>query len=264
MFIILDRPTNEEFMRIYGHINELDGNIISDREEADTYVPLGPEHILYRDELTDEPERWKHLWLASLGARLYSNKVDENHWAFNSPLYAGPIPAAEKTRKVAVDAAFAEGRASYFRQFGVNYVGRANVDPQNIFVLDNKKGNPLLDPSKDATLEALYASLPDDWWQLCGFVSTGNVNKLEAFFEAVPSIIPIAFTTGAKSKINFCGFDHVDAIAPNPDEKYGIQVRDAANRLSYRLSLTPEDLAAYDKAEEERQLERKRALGITE
>ena len=272
MFILLDRPTPEEFTRIYDHINELDDKIIGSELDTEAYVPNGPEHIVGELLLTDEPERWKHLWLASLGARLYSNRIDENHWAFNSPIYVGPIPAADKTRKVAVDGAFAEGRASYFRQFGVNYVGRANVDPQNIFVLDNKKGNPLHDPAKDASLEALYASLPDDWWQLCGFVSTANINKLEAFFEAVSNVIPIAFTTGAKAKIGFFGFDYVDGIAPNPDPNYGVRVRDAVNRLSYKLSLTPEQLEAYEQAEEDQKLEherrtalaRKRALGITE
>jgi hypothetical protein len=158
------------------------------------------------------------------------------------------------------------------RQFGVNYIGRANVDPQNIFVLDNKKGNPLHSPAQDAALEALYASLPDDWWQLCGFVSTANITKLEAFLEAVPNIIPIAFTTGAKSKLNFCGLDHVDAITPNPDATYGIQVRDSVNRLSYKLSLTPEERIAAEQRDADQlaehirrtELERKRALGITE
>lgn len=272
MFIILDNPTPDELTRIYDHINELDGKVIGNEEDIEDYVPNGSYHIVAENILTDEPERWKHLWLASLGARLYSSKVDEDHWAYNSPIYAGPIPVAEKTRKVAVDGAFAEGRASYFRQFGVNYIGRANVDPQNIFVLDNKKGNPLHSPAVDASLEALYASLPDDWWQLCGFVSTANINKLEAFFEAVPSIIPIAFTTGAKAKIGFCGFDYVDAVAPTLDTQYGVRVRDSVNRLSYKLSLTPEQLAAHVKAEEDQKLEhdrrtalvRKRALGITE
>jgi hypothetical protein len=272
MFIILDRPTQDEFTRIYDHINELDGKVIGSEDDIEEYVPNGPEHIVAEVVLGDEPERWKHLWLASLGARLYSNRIDEKHWAYNSPLFAGPIPLEGKTRKVAVDGAFAEGRASYFRQFGVNYIGRANVDPQNIFVLDNKKGNPLHDSAKDASLEALYASLPDDWWQLCGFVSTANITKLEAFLEAVPNIIPIAFTTGAKSKLNFCGLDHVDAITPNPDATYGIQVRDSVNRLSYKLSLTPEERIAAEQRDADQlaehirrtELERKRALGITE
>lgn len=272
MFIILDRPTHEEFDRIYDHIDNLDGKTIGDDSDAIDYVPNGPEHILYEIELSDQPERWGHLCLAALGARLYSNSVDENHWAFNSPLYAGPIPAADKTRKVAVDGAFAEGRASYFGQFGVNYIGRANVDPQNIFVLDNKKGNPLHNPAQDTSLEALYASLPDDWWHLCGFVSTANINKLETFFEAVPSIIPIAFTTGAKSKLGFFGLDFVDAVAAHPDTTYGIRVRDSVNRLSYKLSLTPEEREAAQRRDEEQlaehhrrtEINRKRALGISE
>lgn len=266
MFILLDRPTNEEFSRIYDHINGLDNRTIPYQMDAEDYVPNGDKHIVrVLDSLSDEPDRWSNLYLASLGARLYSNHVDEDHWMSDSPIFAGPIPAEDKTRKVAVDGAFAEGRASYFREFGVNYIGRTNVDPQNIFVLDNKKGNPTHDPEMDATLEALYASLPDEWWKLCGFVSTGNINKLEAFFEAVPSI-PIAFTTGSKSKINFFGFEYVDAISANPTPAYGVQTRDAANRLSYKLSLSPEELEVHQKAEVEharrQEIERKRALGI--
>lgn len=267
MYIILDRPTHEEFDRIYDHINNLDGKIIGDQSDAVEYTPNGPEHILYEIELSDKPERWGHLCLAALGARLYSNRVDENHWAFNSPLFAGPIPPEDKTRKVAVDGAFAEGRAGYFQQFGVNYIGRTNVDPQNIFVLDNKKGNPRHSPAVDTTLEALYDSLPDDWWHLCGFVSTNNITKLEAFLEAVPSVIPIAYTTGGMAKMKSLGFDYVEASTPTPTPDYGIRVRDAANRLSYKLSLTPEELEAHQKAEIEHQrraeIERKRALGIT-
>jgi hypothetical protein len=118
----------------------------------------------------------------------------------------------------------------------VNYVGRANLDPRNIFVLDNKKGNPLHDPSKDATLEALYASLPDDWWGSCGFVSTGNVDKLEAFFDALPETIPLAYTTGAFSKLRYFGREYVDLTVPDGTEAYGIKLRDRANRLSYDLS----------------------------
>lgn len=267
MFILLDRPTNEEFTRIYDHINGLDDRDIPYKMDAEDYVPNGPHHIVRDiDSLSDEADRWAHLYIASLGGRLYSNHVDENHWAFHSPIYAGPIPAADKTRKVAVDGAFAEGRASYFRQFGVNYIGRANVDPQNIFILDNKKGNPLHDSAEDPTLEALYASLPDDWWGLCGFVSTGNFNKLEAFLEAVPSIIPIAYTTGGMAKMKALGFDYVEATTPSPTPDYGVRVRESANRLSYKLSLTPEELEAHQKAEEERELAhenaRKRALGI--
>lgn len=273
MYIILDRPSHEEFDRIYDHINSLDDKTVLHELDAEEYVPNGPTHVVFAaDNLSDESGRWTHLYLASLGVRLYSNHIDESSWMFNSPIFAGPIPTADKTRKVAVDGAFAEGRASYFRQFGVNYIGRANVDPQNIFVLDNKKGNPLHSPAVDASLEALYASLPDEWWQLCGFVSTGNINKLEAFFEAVPNIIPIAFTTGAKSKLGFFGVEFVDAITSNPTPAYGVQVRDWVNRLSFKLSLTSEQREAYEQAEEDQRLEherrtalaRKRALGITE
>lgn len=270
MYIILDRPTDEEFNRIYDHINELDDKVIQDGVEVTEYVPNGPDHIVMKADFSGELDRYLHLRLAAYGARLYSNHFEEGSPYLESPLYAGPIPAADKTRKVAVDGAFAEGRASYFQQFGVNYIGRSNVDPRNIFVLDNKKGNRYLDPANDPELEALYASLPEDFWGSCGFVSTNNVTKLEAFFEASPDMIPIAYTTGAMAKIKFCGFDYVNASTPSPTPEYGVRVRDAANRLSYKLSLTPEQLQAIEEADEKQrlaheqatELARKRALGL--
>ena len=110
------------------------------------------------------------------------------------------------------------------------------MDPRNIFVLDNKKGNPLHDPAKDDTLKALYDSLPDDWWGSCGFVSTSNIDKLEAFFEAFPDTIPLAYTTGAFSKLKYLGKEYVDMPVPNGTPQYGITARESANRLSYKLS----------------------------
>jgi hypothetical protein len=114
-------------------------------------------------------------------------------------------------------------------------------------VLDNKKGNPLHDPSKDDTLKALYASLPDDWWGSCAFVSTSNVDKLGGFLDSFQGdVIPIAFTTGAYGKLRYLGLDYVDSGVPSLTEDYGVRVRDAANRLSYKLSLTPEERAALE------------------
>lgn len=238
MYIVLDRPTNDEFNYVYDHINDLDDKIVSDLSSSESYVPNGPEHIVDATyTISDEPERWASLRLAAQGVRFYSNHVDKTHWVFESPIFAGPIPEADKVRRISVDGAFAESRAGLFAEYGVNYVGRTRLNPRNIFVLDNKKGNPLHDPDKDPLLEALYASLPDDWWGSCGFVSTGNINKLEAFFTAFPDVIPLAWTTGAFSKLKYLGLDYVTAGEPKNTPEYGIEVRNSSNRLSYELSL---------------------------
>lgn len=242
MFIFLDTDP-EGLVPFYDHVNELDDKSVialSDLDELTDYRPDGDFHVVDTfDELKDklgvvaasDISRWAQLRLATIGARIYTDSFNED-----SPVWAGPVPSLDKVRKISVDGAFAEGRASYFAKFGVNYIGRTKLDPRNIFVLDNKKGNPFHDPAKDETLEALYASLPDDWWGSCGFVSTGNVERLEAFFDAFPDIIPLAFTTGAFSKLKYIGREYVEMNVPNGTPEYGITARESSNRLSYKLS----------------------------
>jgi hypothetical protein len=245
LFILIDTDL-KGLIPFYDYVNELDDKPVlpmSDLDDITDYTPTGDFHVVDTfDELKDyigvsmssEITRWQQLILASKGVRLFSNDFDED-----SPIYAGMVPAPEKIRRAAVDAANAETRAGHMAQYGVNYVGRTKLSPRNVFILDNKKGNPLHDPSKDATLEALYASLPADWWGSCGFVSSGNINKLQAFLESddMLSVIPIGYTTGAFSKLKFMGLEHVEALVPNGTPEYGIRLRDDANRLSYKLSL---------------------------
>lgn len=239
MFILLDTDS-KGLIPFYDHVNELDDHSViglSDLDNAADYHPKVGFHVVdvYND--FDTMSRHEQLYFASLGVRAYTDKLDAK-----SPIWAGPLPEADKIRKISVDAAFADGRAGLFAEYGVNYIGRTKLNPRNIFVLDNKKGNPLHAPEKDALLEALYTSLPDDWWGSCGFVSTGNIDKLEKFFYDFPDIIPLAWTTGAFSKLKYLGLDYVDAGVPDGTEKYGITIRDRANRLSYKLS-EPEELA---------------------
>lgn len=237
MFILID-TTPENFIQFYGHVNELDDKpvvALSDVDYLSDYKANGSFHVV--DLLSEYPvelTRWQQLVLARLGGRVWTDKLTKD-----SPVYAGPVPDASQIRKISVDGHNAETRSGHFDTYGVNYVGRTKLDPRNIFVLDNKKGNPLHDPSKDPLLEALYGSLPEDWWGSCGFVSTGNVDKLEEFFLAQPEVIPIAWTTGATAKLKFYGLDYVWVGAPTGTPDYGIAVRDKANRLSYELSLDP-------------------------
>ena len=211
-----------------------DGKDIKALDSLEEYKPEGDFHIV-----ATVPEeglsRWQQLRLATLGARHFTATKDED-----SPLYAGEIPTADKLRKVIVDATNAETRAGLFAKYKVNYIGRTKLDPRNIFVIDNKKDNPLHDPSKDATLEALYASLPDDWWGSAAIVSSSSAKRLEAFFEAQENAIPITWTSAGTKKLNFFGREFVWVNAPKKvDPEYGIEVRNLANRLSYELSLPP-------------------------
>lgn len=246
MFILIDTDLGG-LVPYYDHVNELDDKpvlALSDLDDITDYVPGGSFHVvdIYSELVLSSElestgansERWDDLILAKLGVRAYTEFLTED-----SPIYAGAVPELDKIRRISVDGAFAETRASYFNEFGVNYIGRTKLNPRNIFVLDNKKGNPLHDPSKDPLLEALYASLPDDWWGSCGFVSSGNIDKLEAFFEAFPDVIPLAWTTGAFSKLKYLGLEYVSVGEPKNTPEYGIDVRNRSNRLSYELSLPP-------------------------
>ena len=233
MFILLD-TTNEKFMEVYDYLNEFDDKPLMALEDVDyiTDYASGDFHIVDLHTSPDKLTRWEQLVFASYGARVWTDKLDED-----SPIYAGSVPDSEKIRKIAVDAQNAETRFAYFNEFGVNYIGRTKLNPRNIFVLDNKKGNALHNPSKDTSLEALYASLPDDWWGSCGFVSSGNVDKLGAFLDEFQGdTIPLAFSTGAFSKLKYLGLDYVDTGAPQNTSEFGVGIRDRANRLSYKLS----------------------------
>lgn len=243
MFILIDTD-RAGFMPFYDYLNEIDDKplvALADLDSITDYTPNGDFHVVDTfDELKDyvgtssEVSRWHQLVLASKGVRVFSNDLDED-----SPIYAGTVPPLEKIRRVYVDSYNAETRAGHMGQYGVNYIGRTKLSPRNVFILDNKKGNPLHDPALDADLAALYASLPNDWWGSCGFVSSANIERLEAFLTSddMASTIPLGYTTGAYSKLKFMGLEFVEAGKPSSDPAYGIQIRDRANRLSYKLSL---------------------------
>lgn len=233
MFILLDTEL-KDLAPFFDYVNGLDDKPVlglHDLDDITDYSPTGTFHIVDTFK-ADNLSRWEQLVWASLGIRYFSDSYDEH-----SPIYAGAVPSPEKVRKAAVDATNAATRAGHYASFGVNYIGRTRLDPRNIFVLDNKKGNALQDPSLDASLEALYASLPDDWWGACGFVSSGNVDRLEAFLTSFNGdVIPLAFTSGAFAKLKFFALDHVQLSPPVATAQYGILVRDLANRKSYDLS----------------------------
>ncbi len=237
MFILIDTDL-AGLVPFYDYVNELDDKPVLGLDDLQNgitdYEPEGSFHVVDIHNDLKSLSRWEQLVMASHGVRAFSNDFDED-----SPIYAGMVPETNKIRRAYVDASNAETRAGHMAQYGVNYIGRTKLSPRNVFILDNKKGNALHDPSLDTTLEALYASLPDDWWGSCGFVSSGNIERLEAFLTSddMFSVIPLGYTTGSYSKLKFMGLDYVEAGIPKNDPAYGITVRDAANRLSYKLSL---------------------------
>lgn len=238
LFILID--TDDEGLKPYlDHVESVsDGLEVRSLKDSTPYYYDGSYHIV--DTLSNtghgKMSRWKQLVWASAGARVFSDTFDSD-----SPIYAGPLPEPDKIRKVTVDASVADTRSSLFLNLGVDYIGRTKVDPRNVFVLDFDESNPLMDPVLNPELEKLYDSLPDDWWISCGFVSAASPEDLEKFFDTVPTPIPLAYTNGSRAKLRFLGLDFVDVNRPDGTERYGIDIRDRANRLSYELS-EPEEL----------------------
>lgn len=239
MFILLDdAPNTDVFMSVYDSMNEVDDKPVMGISDEDDYAPDGDFHIL--DQYPHDPHmeqgtaRWTEMVWASKGVRVFSDHGDNN-----SPLYAGKLPRVKTDfDKLIAGAKFADGRASYFREFNVNYIGRTNLSPRNVILLDNKKGNALHSPLMDESLLPLYQHMEDDWWGSCGIVSSGNVDRLEKFFdEFIDETVPLGYTTGAFAKLKFFGLDYAQLPVPRDDPKWGIEVREIANRLSYKLSL---------------------------
>lgn len=235
MFIILDTDNIDLHARVHHAMGK--DRYVTDFEETedagDRYVPGSGFHVLETN--IQEPHkkihthRWISLRLASLGVRLYSDD-----WDKNDPIYAGKLPETDDDiRRLILDAKFAEGRAEYFRSFGVNYIGRTNLTPRSIIVLDNKKDDPYHSPVENETLEALYTSMPEDWWGSCGLVSSGNLNKLQPFMEALEETVPLAFSKGGIAKLKHMGLEFAEVGEPKPTQAYGVSLRQATTKFSW-------------------------------
>lgn len=182
----------------------------------------------------DTPEgRWEQMKLAAEGARLWSDTPNPN-----SPLYAGPLPKDyHDIELVLADAEFAANRAKYYADFKVTYIGRTDIDPRNLLVVDHKRAEDQRHDTvlRDALRDALSAA-PADWWGSLGIVSAGSSKRLEGFLEALPDVIPMAYSSGAVSKLKFAGREYAHLLSPKPEAEYGVDMRQRTNDLSARLA----------------------------
>lgn len=177
--------------------------------------------------------RWDQLVLASQGARLWSDRVNRN-----SPLYAGPLPTTSRgVEMVLADLRYTKQQLDFYKSFGVVYIGRVEVDPRNLLVIDHKKAVERHDVHLSEPLSAFLSALPADWWGSLGIVSAGSVDKLQTFMEAIPDAVPLVYTSGAAAKLRFFGLDFVELDEPKrletgkPDLKYGRDVRGQTNSM---------------------------------
>lgn len=235
MFIILDgaseeltEAVNKEFTRQHD---------TSDIEEQRfSAIAVVSNSYPYPDDTEDLADiRYRDLVLASTGSRLWSNDPNKEKLV----TYAGKLPETdEEIHTVITDAKYAGARADLFDSYGVKYVGRVYLDPRNILLIDNKPGTDLMHESNEEDLKNILSSLHEDWWQDFAIVSSGNVDKLEKFFDLVDYAIPVTYTTGGQSKLKFMGRDFVTVVPPKErnNEKFGLAIRESTNRLSYKLS----------------------------
>jgi hypothetical protein len=175
--------------------------------------------------------RWEDLRLASKGVRRWTQEAEEN-----SPTYAGTLTDRTEVHEIVADALFADGKTKYFDEFGVNYLGRTNLDPRTILVVDNKGNNKEHSPAKSPEIDALLTSLPEEWWTAFAIVSSGNVDKLGDFLDMLSESLPLVYTNGAEAKLKYLGMDYTRIGEPTPDAKYGFSVREASYRLNWRLA----------------------------
>lgn len=191
---------------------------------------ISPDEIEYNDSALG---RWTQLALAGEGARLWSNTVNSN-----SPIHAGPLPSTGKAADlVLADLVYTKQQLDFFKGFGVTYIGRVEVDPRNLLVIDHKKAKERHDVHLSEPLAALLSASPADWWGSLGVVSAGSVDKLQAFLEAMPDVVPVVYSAGAAAKLRYLDIDHVQLEEPkyledgSPDLKYGRNMRGLANSL---------------------------------
>lgn len=177
--------------------------------------------------------RWTQLVLAGEGARLWSNNPNKN-----SPIYAGPLPATGKEADLVIaDLVYTKQQLDFYKSFGVVYIGRVEVDPRSLLVIDHKKAKERHDVHLSEPLGALLSASPADWWGSVGVVSAGSVEKLQAFMSAIPDVVPIVYTEGAAAKLRYLDIDHVRLDEPkhledgSADLKYGRNMRGLANSL---------------------------------
>lgn len=221
MKLILDEAPKELIEYIHSHLPEsLEGQVET----------VSLDGIEYNDSALG---RWTQLTLAGEGARLWSNKANKN-----SPLFAGALPSSGKGADLVIaDLVYTKQQLDFIKDFGVVYIGRVEVDPRTLLVIDHKKAIQRHDVYLSEPLDAFLSALPADWWGSLGIVSAGSVNKLQAFIEAIPDAVPLAYTSGAAAKLRFFGIDFVEVDQPQrletgvPDLKYGRNVRGLANSM---------------------------------
>lgn len=176
----------------------------------------------------DTPEgRWTQLVMASKGTRLWSDRPNKL-----SPLYAGKLPTTDREIELILrDLEYSQLRTNIVADYNVCYIGRTYVQPRNLIVIDHKKAAERQDVHLSEPLRDLLTAAPFDWWGSLGIVSSGSPDRLVAFLDGHPDVVPLTYTTGGMAKLKYAGREFVHLGVPRPDSDYGIDMRVRSNAL---------------------------------
>lgn len=229
MFLILEVDDPDMLSDVIDQIGLADSERpISINPPIDTEDDLRNYNVLYTSYPVTGDDvakiRYFDLYMASLGGRYFGFDTYKTF-----PTYAGPkLETREELKQAIVDALYARARSDLFNSFGVTYIGRVFSDPRNILLVDNRKGQHMHAPWNSEEMANFYSSLHDEWWHDLGIVSANNVTKLEAFLDQIDYSQPLAYTSGARSKLKFCARDYKDIIVPKEmnNSQYGINLRE--------------------------------------
>lgn len=232
MKLILENATNE----LIEHVRSEVEKAVQDGKLESTSVS----GVDFRYEGSTGTGRWTQLTLAAQGTRLWSETPNPN-----SPIYAGPLPTDEASiNMVIADLIYTQQQLAFFSKLGVTYIGRVQINPRTMLVIDNKrKTSDRHDETLSSPLDALLSACPPDWWGSLAVVSAPSQKKMEGFLEAFPDPIPMVFSTGAASMLKFAGREYVQIASPKlldngkADLHYGMDMRGRTNDLSKRLAI---------------------------
>lgn len=167
-------------------------------------------------------DRYNYLRLASEGVRYWGTQLGED-----SILFAGdPHSLGFSYQHVIDDAVYTLSRKRYIESFGVRYTGRMYASPKTFIVVDERRKIDAHDPADNPKLGNFLASLPEDLWNSTALISSSSAKRLEFLLEEHDQTIPVATSTGTRSKISFMGLDSVESHLPaEPNQKFGINLR---------------------------------------
>lgn len=211
------------YLNFFPSIREVEEVVLGDKQIC------GP-GIYFGSHLFDRNSKSYRLLMAKFGA-VGSIMFSDSPESMLCPIYAGKIPEKRQMKSASLVSNYAITRSTVAQSFGVKVLGQTYSDPRNVLVLDNRK------IFEDEASEFLNLC-PDDWWHDLSIVTTSNSNNYRKFFEYFCYSVPLAYSRGAKAKLNHFSVPFCELPLPTTSSEYGTNVRVLANKRSNELYLS--------------------------